>query len=53
VASFFGVYIHGSAADIAVNGMGYQALIASDIIDNIGKAYLELFRKPEQQQPQQ
>ena len=52
-AAIFGVYLHGSAGDIAVGGMGYQALIASDIVDNIGKAYLELFRKPEQQQQQQ
>ena len=51
-AAIFGVYIHGSAGDIALSGMGYQALIASDITENIGKAYLELFRKPEQQQPQ-
>lgn len=52
VAAIFGVYLHGSAGDIALSGMGYQALMASDITENIGRAYLELFRKPEQQQPQ-
>lgn len=51
-ATIFGVYLHGSAGDIAVSAMGYQALLASDISENLGKAYLELFRKPEQQQPQ-
>ncbi len=48
-ACVFGVYLHGSAADIAVDSLGYQALLASDIINNIGKAYLELFKQPEQQ----
>ncbi|WP_010178437.1 NAD(P)H-hydrate dehydratase [Aquimarina agarilytica] len=47
-ASIFGVYMHGSAGDIAVNGLGYQALLASDIVDKIGPAYLELFKQPEQ-----
>ncbi|MBC8770559.1 NAD(P)H-hydrate dehydratase [Arenibacter sp. BSSL-BM3] len=48
-AAIFGVFIHGRAADIAVENCGFQALIASGIIDNIGKAYLELFqvREPE------
>ena len=52
MAAIFGVYMHGSAGDIALSGMGYQALLASDITENIGKAYLELFRKPEQQPSQ-
>ncbi|MCM4151227.1 NAD(P)H-hydrate dehydratase [Arenibacter sp. N53] len=46
-AAIFGVYIHGKAADIAVENCGFQALIASGIIDNIGKAYLDLFHVPE------
>ena len=48
-AAIMGVYLHGLAADVAVNGMGYQALIARDIIANIGNAFLELFKQPEQQ----
>ena len=47
-ASIFGVYLHGSAGDIAVESLGYQALLASDIVNNIGKAYLELFKQPDQ-----
>ncbi|MCK0188433.1 NAD(P)H-hydrate dehydratase [Arenibacter sp. F20364] len=46
-AAIFGVYIHGKAADIAVEECGFQALIASGILDNIGKAYLDLFRMEE------
>ncbi|MFK5982073.1 MAG: NAD(P)H-hydrate dehydratase [Flavobacteriaceae bacterium] len=44
-AAIFGVYLHGSAGDIASNYLGFEALVASDIIDNIGNAFLELFKK--------
>jgi ADP-dependent NAD(P)H-hydrate dehydratase / NAD(P)H-hydrate epimerase len=37
-----GVYLHGWAADIAVKKTGEYSLLATDIIDNIGKAILEL-----------
>ena len=47
-AAIFGVYLHGKAGDIALSGLGYQALIASDIIDYIGDAYLDLFKQPEE-----
>ena len=43
-ATLFGVYLHGSAGDIASSYLGYEALIASDIIDNIGNAFVELFK---------
>lgn len=46
-AAIFGVYLHGKAADIAVENCGFQALIASGILDNIGKAYLDLFQVSE------
>jgi NAD(P)H-hydrate repair Nnr-like enzyme with NAD(P)H-hydrate dehydratase domain len=46
-ASIFGVYQHGMDGDLAVEGMGYQALIASDIIDKIGSAFIELFKQDE------
>lgn len=41
-AAIVGVYLHGLAADIALPTTGTQSFIASDIIDNIGKAYLSL-----------
>lgn len=50
VASIFGVYLHGKAADIAVESSGYQSLIASHIIDFLGEAYIDLFKQPEQPQ---
>jgi hydroxyethylthiazole kinase-like uncharacterized protein yjeF len=39
-AAILGVYLHGLTADIAAPKMSYQAFIASDIIENIGNAYL-------------
>ncbi len=41
-AAFTGVYLHGLTADIALPATGYQAFIASDIIHNLGKAWLSL-----------
>ncbi|MFD0861395.1 NAD(P)H-hydrate dehydratase [Sungkyunkwania multivorans] len=46
-AAVFGVYLHGRAADIAVNDTSYQGLLASDIIDYIGDAFIDLFKRPE------
>ncbi|MCM4168908.1 Bifunctional NAD(P)H-hydrate repair enzyme Nnr [Arenibacter antarcticus] len=42
-AAVFGVYLHGRAADIAIRECGFQALVATDIIAHLGKAYLDLF----------
>ena len=41
-AAILGVYLHGLTADIALPETGFQAFIASDVIANIGKAYLSL-----------
>ncbi|PZX93118.1 NAD(P)H-hydrate dehydratase [Flavobacterium aquariorum] len=41
-AALLGVYLHGLTADIALPTTGYQSFIASDIIENIGRAYLSL-----------
>ncbi|MEA3316386.1 MAG: NAD(P)H-hydrate dehydratase, partial [Bacteroidota bacterium] len=38
-AAIMGVYIHGLAGDIASEINGCESVIASDIIDNIGKAF--------------
>lgn len=46
-AAVFGVYLHGRSADIAVEDYGYQSLIASHIIEYLGKAYIDLFETPE------
>lgn len=42
LAALIAVYLHGLAADIAVQNIGKEALIASDIIHNIGNAFLKL-----------
>jgi hydroxyethylthiazole kinase-like uncharacterized protein yjeF len=39
-AAILGVYIHGLTAEIGVKETGYQAFIASDIINYLGKAFL-------------
>lgn len=49
-ATIFGVYLHGRSADISLEDYGYQSLIASHIIETIGEAYIDLFKKPEQPQ---
>ncbi len=41
-AAKLGVYLHGSAGNIASHTMGFEAVIASEITDNIGSAYLAL-----------
>ncbi|HRW63028.1 MAG TPA: NAD(P)H-hydrate dehydratase, partial [Bacteroidales bacterium] len=41
-AAIFGVYLHGLAGDIAEKEQGQQALIASDIIENLGKAFKQI-----------
>ena len=41
-AAILGVYLHGLTADIALSRTGFQSFIASDIIDNLGEAFLSL-----------
>ncbi|GAB5399434.1 MAG: bifunctional ADP-dependent NAD(P)H-hydrate dehydratase/NAD(P)H-hydrate epimerase [Aureisphaera sp.] len=45
VSALFGVYQHGSAGNLATQEIGFEALMASDIIEHIGAAFLELFRQ--------
>jgi NAD(P)H-hydrate epimerase len=41
-AAIAGVYIHGLAGDIASQKKGFESLIASDIIDNIGESFKQI-----------
>jgi len=41
-AAMLGVYLHGLAGDIAARELSQEALIATDIIDYLGKAFLTL-----------
>lgn len=50
-AAVFGVYLHGSAGDIAVQKTGFEGLIASEIVSHIGSSFLELFKSPDTQKP--
>ena len=38
-AALISVYVHGYAGDLASELIGYESLIASDIINNIGLAF--------------
>ncbi|MCE5346571.1 MAG: NAD(P)H-hydrate dehydratase [Bacteroidales bacterium] len=38
-AAILGVYLHGTAGDVAAGETCFESLIASDIINNIGKAF--------------
>jgi NAD(P)H-hydrate epimerase len=40
-AAKLGVFIHGLAGDIAAEKLSMEAMIASDITDNLGEAYLQ------------
>lgn len=41
-SGLLGMYVHGLAGDLAAEILGHEALIASDIIDNLGKAFQAL-----------
>lgn len=48
IAAIFGVYLHGSAGDLAVQQTGYQSLLAGEIADFIGDAYINLFKREDE-----
>lgn len=41
-AAILGVFLHGKSGDIAEEAEGQESLIASDLISNLGKAFLSL-----------
>ena len=43
-AVVMGVYVHGLAGDIAAEQHGEIGMMASDIIDNVGKAIMRIMR---------
>ncbi len=48
-AARMAVYLHGRAGDLASHESGYESLRAGLITDNIGRAFLDLFKEPEQE----
>ncbi len=51
-ATLLGVYLHGSAGDIAAVDLGYESLTASDISEYIFEGYTYIVKDPEQEPPQ-
>jgi NAD(P)H-hydrate epimerase len=41
-AAILGVYLHGLAGDIAAEKYSHEAMIATDIVENIGEGFLAL-----------
>ena len=41
-AAIIGVYLHGAAADLALEKQSYESLLVSDVIESIGRAYKSL-----------
>jgi NAD(P)H-hydrate epimerase len=38
-SALIGVYLHGAAADLAVENQSYESMLASDIIECIGGSF--------------
>ncbi len=41
-SALLGVYLHGLAADLALEKQSYESLLPSDVIDYLGKAFIEI-----------
>lgn len=50
-AARLGVWLHGEAADIAVEDIGEHSLVAGDLIDRLPQAMLSLTEKVEEEEP--
>ncbi|MDY8135810.1 NAD(P)H-hydrate dehydratase [Aquimarina sp. 2201CG5-10] len=46
-ASIFGVYLHGTSGDLALQKTGYEGMMAGDIVDHIGASFVELIKAPQ------
>lgn len=44
-AAILGVYLHGLAGDLALENLGYHALVAGDLINYLGKAFMAVPQK--------
>jgi NAD(P)H-hydrate epimerase len=42
-ACILGMWLHGKAGDIAARKHGFEAMLAGDLIDNLGKAFRKLY----------
>lgn len=48
-AAVLGVYLHGTAGDLAAQKLGHEAVIAGEIINNLGPAFINLFTKEQKE----
>lgn len=51
-AAVFGVYLHGRSGDIMVERKGYQSLLASDVVEGLGQAFIDLFAREQEESGQ-
>lgn len=51
-AAIFATYIHGSAGNLVSQANGFEAVMAGDIADHIGKAFLQLLEPEPPVQPE-
>ena len=45
-AAIFGVYLHGKTAELAMKTMTFETFTASDCIDFLSDAFIDLFKQP-------
>jgi len=45
-AAILGVYLHGLAGDLAATALSQEAMLASDLTDHLGKAFLSIASPP-------
>ena len=52
-AAILGVYLHGKTAELAMTSMVYETFTASDCIEYLSDAFLDLFKKEILEEPEQ
>ncbi|HEV58858.1 MAG TPA: bifunctional ADP-dependent NAD(P)H-hydrate dehydratase/NAD(P)H-hydrate epimerase, partial [Phycisphaerales bacterium] len=50
-AAVLGVYVHGLAGDLAAAHLGQIGLIATDLVDHLPAAFVELSRRDDDAEP--
>ena len=47
-AAIFGVWLHGKAADVTARKIAKEAMLATDVIDNLSEVFIKLNKKGNQ-----
>lgn len=45
IAAVFGVFLHGKTGDLLAEEKSYEGIIAGDLANNVGRSFLDLFKK--------